>query len=507
MKHFWSVTACLLAAIGIVMVSSLLFPSIGANVNLASTGLFSQSVTAIHLRPSTQYVLYDGATRIGVLSSREKLDHFLQKEYEHGYAESFPDTSLSLGKDLYLTREQSYFSYRNADEDIFSYLKENHLFSIGAVKVTMSGDDSISGQIYVTDRELFLQALHSFLELFVSSDDLDRLERGQTLPALSEPGEQTTGIAIGQKITYAKAAAPVDEVMTSTDEVLNWLEYGPAPEKTYYTVEEGDSLAGVGAKNGGLSARQVMMLNKDAISDPHQYLTPGQKLNVTYLSSALTVTVTKVRLVKEEVPFATHYIEDETVAPGSRKVLQEGVSGERSVLYQETWTNGVLIKGSYVSERDDRQAVDEVVAVAPGEAGKLGTGNFIWPVDNAAIACGWADYSGHEALDIINVYNRYVDVRAADAGIVEANGYDQNRGNYLVIDHGNGLYSCYGHLNEASSLPAGSTVQRGEVIGQIGTSGNATAPALSFYISVQQPDNSQNPCDGYLDCTGYAYEN
>lgn len=507
MKRFWSVTACLLGAIAIVMVTSFLSPSIGTNVNLTSTGLFSQAVTAIHLHPSTKYVLYDGAKRIGVVSSKEKLDHFLKEEYAQDYAASFPDTTLSLGQDVYLAREQSYFSYANEDEDIFSYLKQNHLFSIGAVMVTMRDDEGTAGKIYVKNQDVFDQALRSYLELFVNAEDLDRLENGESQPELSAPGEQTTGISLGQKISYARASAPVEEVMVSSDDVLNWLEYGPDTKKSYYTVEDGDTLAGVGMKNQGLSARQVMMLNTDTISNVHQFLLAGQQLNVTYFTSALSVTVTKSRLVKEEIPFATHYIEDETVAPGTRKILQEGVSGIRSVLYQETWTNGVLSKGTFVSSHDDKQAVDEVVAVAPGEAGQLGTGTFIWPVDNAAIACGWEDYSGHEALDIINVYNRYGDVKAADAGIVEANGYDPFGGNYLIINHGNGLYSYYGHLNEASSLEVGRTVLRGDVIGQIGTSGNATAPALSFYIGIQEPDNAHNPCDGYLDCTGYAYEN
>jgi murein DD-endopeptidase MepM/ murein hydrolase activator NlpD len=56
-------------------------------------------------------------------------------------------------------------------------------------------------------------------------------------------------------------------------------------------------------------------------------------------------------------------------------------------------------------------------------------------------------------------------------------------GNYLVIDHGNGEFSVYGHLQQGSVLPAvGARVHRGEPIARIGASGSAMFPHLHFEL-------------------------
>jgi murein DD-endopeptidase MepM/ murein hydrolase activator NlpD len=61
--------------------------------------------------------------------------------------------------------------------------------------------------------------------------------------------------------------------------------------------------------------------------------------------------------------------------------------------------------------------------------------------------------------------------------IVSATGY----GLHVIINHGGGLSSLYGHLNTAIVL-SGDYVEAGQVIGTVGSSGNATGPHLHFEI-------------------------
>lgn len=80
---------------------------------------------------------------------------------------------------------------------------------------------------------------------------------------------------------------------------------------------------------------------------------------------------------------------------------------------------------------------------------------------------------------------------AAD-GKVSESGFSSSEGNYIVIDHDNGLQSVYMHLqhNEAQE---GDTVVRGEKIGLLGSSGRSTGPHLHF--EVLQKQEAVNPLD------------
>jgi murein DD-endopeptidase MepM/ murein hydrolase activator NlpD len=60
---------------------------------------------------------------------------------------------------------------------------------------------------------------------------------------------------------------------------------------------------------------------------------------------------------------------------------------------------------------------------------------------------------------------------------VSATGY----GLHVIIDHGGGLSSVYGHLNTVL-VASGDLVTAGEIIGTVGSTGNATGPHLHFEI-------------------------
>lgn len=72
-------------------------------------------------------------------------------------------------------------------------------------------------------------------------------------------------------------------------------------------------------------------------------------------------------------------------------------------------------------------------------------------------------------------------VRAAEAGKVTEAGFDGELGNYLVIDHGDGLVTKYTHCRELLAEP-GDRVRRGDTIAILGSTGMATGPCLGFYV-------------------------
>ena len=107
---------------------------------------------------------------------------------------------------------------------------------------------------------------------------------------------------------------------------------------------------------------------------------------------------------------------------------------------------------------------------------------FRRPHDGAVIL-GWrrrADGTGHEGLDFRVKTGDMI--RASAAGSVIFAGKAPERfGNLVVIDHGNGWHTAYGHLDRIT-VKKGDTIRKGERLGLGGQSGEATGPELHFEI-------------------------
>jgi murein DD-endopeptidase MepM/ murein hydrolase activator NlpD len=93
----------------------------------------------------------------------------------------------------------------------------------------------------------------------------------------------------------------------------------------------------------------------------------------------------------------------------------------------------------------------------------------------------------HTGLDISAQYG--TPVRATADGTVESAGYSGNYGNAIVVDHGFGIGTRFGHMSRFAVGP-GQKVKRGEVIGYVGATGRATNSHLHYEILLNgQPIN------------------
>ena len=71
---------------------------------------------------------------------------------------------------------------------------------------------------------------------------------------------------------------------------------------------------------------------------------------------------------------------------------------------------------------------------------------------------------------------------AAADGTVAFAGYNSGMGNYVMLSHGSGLYTVYGHCS-ALLVATGDTVTAGQTIAQIGSTGISTGNHLHFGVS------------------------
>ncbi|MDD6489709.1 MAG: peptidoglycan DD-metalloendopeptidase family protein [Clostridia bacterium] len=135
-------------------------------------------------------------------------------------------------------------------------------------------------------------------------------------------------------------------------------------------------------------------------------------------------------------------------------------------------------------------------------------GSFVWPCPGHTYLTStfeeWRGSSNHGALDIADgsVYGAKV-VACYDGTVFSANSgcphdYGKNSscgcgggyGNYVMIDHGNGKISIYGHLSGVT-VSIGDRVVAGQLIGYVGSTGYSTGPHLHF--EMQQDGIKYNP--------------
>lgn len=188
--------------------------------------------------------------------------------------------------------------------------------------------------------------------------------------------------------------------------------------------------------------------------------------------------------VEFEVEYETVYEYDDTQLNTYREVKVAGENGTSLVNYRLVYVDGELVDSIPASTTVVKETVNEVVVVGTQES-YIGTGNFLWPVPYTHMITSpfeprWGTF--HYGIDIADsaIYGQAV--VASDAGTVTWAGWDNSGyGNYVIIDHGNGYTTLYGHCSEVY-VSIGDKVAKGDVISAIGSTGYSTGPHLHFEI-------------------------
>ena len=126
---------------------------------------------------------------------------------------------------------------------------------------------------------------------------------------------------------------------------------------------------------------------------------------------------------------------------------------------------------------------------AQGKPQQSNPGGYIWPVDSRYITStvggraspGGVGSTNHKGTDIGRVgYTSRI--YAAKAGTVIVYQYSSSYGNYVVVSHGAGNTTLYGHMS-SRSVSVGQYVNQGDVLGITGSTGHSTGPHLHFEVT------------------------
>jgi murein DD-endopeptidase MepM/ murein hydrolase activator NlpD len=165
---------------------------------------------------------------------------------------------------------------------------------------------------------------------------------------------------------------------------------------------------------------------------------------------------------------------------------------ERQALYEQALAEKAKLDAEYEELQRNSQEITAMIQRME-EEGRLaaqahGSGQFMWPVNGEITSpFGWRVHPiwgtqiFHAGLDIGADYGE--PVHAADSGTVVYAGWMGGYGNAVMIDHGGGLVTLYGH-NSSITVGEGQQVGKGETIALAGSTGNSTGPHCHFEVRV-----------------------
>jgi murein DD-endopeptidase MepM/ murein hydrolase activator NlpD len=263
----------------------------------------------------------------------------------------------------------------------------------------------------------------------------------------------------------------------------------PARQNRYevieYTIESGDSIFSI-ADKFNLKPETILWGNRYTLGDDPHFILPGQKLSIlpvdgVYHRWSAGESLSKVAEVYGVTP------EDIIEWPSNDLDADEIGDYSNPNIPEDTMLVVPGGKGEFTDWRTPRISRDEPATaknLGPGACtgsydGIMGSLTFIWPTTERYLS-GY-DYSpetNHFGIDIAGDLGN--PIFAADHGVVVYAGWnDYGYGEMIVIDHGSGWQTLYGHLNQVNVV-CGQEVYQGDTIGLMGSTGKSTGPHLHF---------------------------
>jgi murein DD-endopeptidase MepM/ murein hydrolase activator NlpD len=281
------------------------------------------------------------------------------------------------------------------------------------------------------------------------------------------------------------AHAQLDGGITRLAEIHTTLLDRPRYDVIEYTVQPGDTIFDI-AKKYGVKPSTILWGNLNKLADNPEMIYPGQVLNILpvdgvyyqwHVGDGLNGVAKGLAVTPEAIiNYPGNHLDPQTIGDYSNPNIPVG-----------TW---LIVPGGY--RNFITWSAPTISRFNPGVAhlfgpgacakpmdGAVGTGTFTWPtVDHWLSGYDYTPDANHPAVDFAGSMGN--GIYAADNGVIVYAGWNNwGYGNVTVIDHGNGYQTLYAHQSEIR-VSCGQSVFKGQLIGNMGSTGNSSGPHLHF---------------------------
>ncbi len=238
--------------------------------------------------------------------------------------------------------------------------------------------------------------------------------------------------------------------------------------------------------------------------DNKKIFTAAQLENVLKNNEILTIRHTECEENVSFTDYDTVEIQTNTLFVGDTRVRRAGQNGSEYSINLVTYVGDQKVLSEHLMSVSIKEPVSQIVERGiRAESLSMGsytviqtTGIFCWPAVNLYTV---TSPFGHRSLG----YHRGIDISGANASgslvvagaagtVTEAGWSTGGYGNYVKIDHGNGVETLYAHmLDNSLMVSVGDVVQKGQTIGRVGNTGYSFGAHLHFEVRVN--GNRLNP--------------
>lgn len=377
----------------------------------------------------------------------------------------------------------------NTIEEVYSKIVDLKSFTIKGYQFTMHDEDKTS-YIYVTDKKIFEDAVNELIATYVGNEDYQAYIEGNQLE-IDTVGSLIENVYIQEDITVKETQIPIDQkIYTDADELAQFLLYGDNPVTKTYIVKENEMIEDIAFVNE--ISNQEFLISNPKYKDENSMIAVGTPVLIKQTNPQLKVVIEKFIVEDKVNEYKTVYQYDDTEYVGYTEVIQEGEDGLERVSQRQKIVNGNIEFVDPVSKETLKNSVDRIVLKGDKYVPNVGDlSNWAWPSES-----GWTitdnyewrihpitgERKFHQAIDIAGTgYNSAI--YAANNGTVITKEYHYSYGNYIVINHNNGYYTLYAHMNKFyDGIDVGTTVARGQQIGYVGSTGYSTGPHIHFEV-------------------------
>ncbi|EJL70154.1 M23 family metallopeptidase [Chryseobacterium populi] len=275
-------------------------------------------------------------------------------------------------------------------------------------------------------------------------------------------------------VDYLKMKTDLSLVDQSVAQLNSFLKAKDIPnEKLMVLSKDSISNSVYLAKQANRYSQYLMDLQKKLMEVPLGMPTDG------YISSNFGIR-------KNPIPYKTVFA---SVKSGSSAITKPAtVAAAKPEVKAEPVERIIEITDSYGTKREVKVMVTPKVATATPSApasssnstrAVAGTASSKTPVEKNNPPAEADQMQFHKGLDIAVAFGS--DVRATAAGTVIFSGQKGGYGNCVIVSHGNGLATLYGHLSELI-VRANDKIKVGQVIAKSGNSGRSTGPHLHYEV-------------------------
>ncbi|MDT3425257.1 murein DD-endopeptidase MepM/ murein hydrolase activator NlpD [Paenibacillus forsythiae] len=446
--------------------------SASAGIALLTVSIMGAHKYYVEANTEVYYRVLVQGKEIGTISDKERLK-VLFEEKRREYQNKYPDEVMVLETEGIVTEAAS--GYKPVIDNEQTLDKLEGQLKAYAVGVSLVVDGKAVG--IVKDQESVQAVLQGVKDHYISGEKeasgVPKLAKTAAVSAPASSGEKIGSADIREQISIQPVKADPTKVLDVEAAVKLLTEGVEAP--LVYTVQEGDTVSTIASRYG--IAQQDIFRNNPNVKE--LTLQIGDELKLTVPQPPVTVVTTEK--MTEQIVTEPEVIErtSDLLPKGKRKVVRPGQTGLKEMEYRLTKENGEVVKEEWLGQKVLKAPLPEVVYQGT-KAAYEASGSFAWPVSSAIISSTFGERWGrpHKGLDIVSG-NRTI--KAADAGTVSFAGVQNGYGNVVIINHGNGYATYYGHLSEISVSP-GQKLEQGAAIGIMGNTGRSTGTHLHFEI-------------------------